>query len=103
MKYTVPKPMTVREALACLYPDSSRRTTQNWLKAGRFSVDGKRLNREDEPLDAGQIFSSKDTCKAPKVPGLKILFDDRHLIAIEKPAGLLSVPLDEVDGQRHAL
>jgi len=103
MKYTVPKPMTVREALASLYPDSSRRTLQNWLQAGRFSVDGKRLNREDIPLEPGQIFSSKETCKAPKIPGLKILFEDRHLIAIEKPAGLLSVPLDEGDGQRHAL
>lgn len=103
MQYTVPKPMTVREALACLYPDSSRRTLRNWLQAGRFSVDGKRLSREDIPLEPGQIFSSKESCKAPKIPGLKILFEDRHLIAIEKPAGLLSVPLDEGDGQRHAL
>ena len=103
MQYTVPKPMTVREALACLYPDSSRRTLQNWLKSGRFSVNGIRLSREDTPLETGQVFSSQVTCKAPKVPGLKILFEDRHLIAIEKPAGLLSVPLDEGDGQKDAL
>jgi 23S rRNA pseudouridine1911/1915/1917 synthase len=103
MDYTVPKPMTVREALACLYPDSSRRTLQTWLKRGRFSVNGVRLNREDTPLEAGQIFSSKAACKAPKVPGLRILFEDRHLVAIEKPAGLLSVPLDEGEGPKDAL
>lgn len=95
--------MILREALACLFPDSSRRTIKNWLQAGRFSVDGKRLTREDTPLEIGQVLASKDNCSAPKVPGLKILFEDRHLIAIEKPAGLLSVPLDEGDSQRHAL
>lgn len=103
MKYIIPKPMNVREALSQLYPDSSRRTLQNWLEAGRFSLDGKLIKREDILLEPGQVLASKDTCKAPKVPGLKILFEDRHLIAIEKPAGLLSVPLDEGDGDRHAL
>lgn len=95
--------MIAREALALFYPDSSRRTLQNWLSAGRFSVGGKRLEREDESLQEGQILVSKDTCRAPKVPGLKILYEDRHLIAVQKPAGLLSVPLDEGDVQRHAL
>ena len=95
--------MILREALACLYPDSSRRTLQNWLHAGRFALDGKRLAREDTPLEVGQVLSSKTTCSAPKIPGLRILFEDRHLIAVEKPAGLLSVPLDEGDGPRHAL
>jgi len=103
MKYKVPHPMKAREALAALYPDSSRRTLQNWLKAGRFSVDGKRIQREDTPLEPGQVLSSKETCSAPKIPGLKILFEDRHLVIIDKPAGLLSVPLDEGNHQRHAL
>ena len=95
--------MSLREALACLYPDSSRRTLKTWLEAGRFSLDGKRLTREDTPLEIGQILASKDTCSAPKAPGLKILFEDRYLIAIAKPAGLLSVPLDEGEHQKHAL
>ena len=86
--------MHLRKALAYLYPDSSRRTLQNWLQAGRFSIDGKPLKREDIPLETGQILSSKESCRVSKVPGLKILYADRHLIAIEKPAGLLSVPLD---------
>jgi tRNA pseudouridine32 synthase/23S rRNA pseudouridine746 synthase/23S rRNA pseudouridine1911/1915/1917 synthase len=103
MEYKVPHQMNVREALSVLYPDSSRRTLQNWLIAGRFSVDGKLLKRENELLEEGTVLVSKDVCQAPKVPGIKILYEDRHLIAIEKPVGLLSVPLDEEDGHRHAL
>lgn len=103
MDYTIPRTMSVREALLLIYPDSSRRSLQNWLSAGRFSVNGKRLKRENESLQSGQILSTQTTCKAPKVPGLKILYEDRYLIAISKPAGLLSVPLDEKESKRHAL
>lgn len=103
MEYTIPSPMTLKEALALCYPDSSRRTLQTWLKAGRFSLRGELLTRENEVLQAGDVLVSKDTCKAPKVPGLKILYEDRHLVVIDKPAGLLSVPLDEGKSHRHAL
>ena len=95
--------MTVREALAHLYPDSSRRTLQNWLNSGRFSVGKRLLKRENEQLEEGQVISSKENFQAPKVPGIKILYEDRYLVAIEKPTGLLSVPLDEGAYARHAL
>lgn len=103
MEYHIPSSMSVKEALARLYPDSSRRTLQNWLKAGRFSLDGKKVQREDLPLKEGQVLMAKETFLPPKVPGLKILYEDRYLIAIDKPVGLLSVPLDEGDSHRHAL
>lgn len=95
--------MTALEALRNIFPDSSRRTLQNWLKNGRFRVDGKPLERENTLLAEGQVIRSKDTFKAPKVPGLKILYEDRHIIVIDKPVGLLSVPLDDADIKRHAL
>jgi len=98
--------MSAREALSLLYPDSSRRTLQNWIQAGRFVVDGEPLRREDTPLTEGQVLTTQDRFKnLPKIRGLKILYEDRHLIAIEKFSGLLSVPLDlgEGEGKRHAL
>lgn len=96
--------MSAIEALRQLYPDSSRRTLQTWLKTGRFSVDGTIIKREDLLLQAGQILNSQKTFRPPKVPGLKILYEDRYLIAIDKPIGLLSVPLDEGEEiKRHAL
>ncbi|HEX2583329.1 MAG TPA: RluA family pseudouridine synthase [Chlamydiales bacterium] len=102
MKYTLTSPMKALEALKKLYPDSSRRTLQNWLKAGRFTVDGRPILRENEEFQTGQVLFSKENCKPQLVPGLKVLYEDRYLVAVDKPEGLLSVPLD--DGQsKHAL
>lgn len=102
MEYKTTKQMTAFEALKSLYPDSSRRTLQNWIKAGRFKVDGTRLERENTPLHEGQILSSQEKFCPPRIPGLPILYEDRSLIAIDKPLGLLSVPLDGGSG-KHAL
>ncbi|MBU6383484.1 MAG: RluA family pseudouridine synthase [Verrucomicrobia bacterium] len=103
MEYIVPKEMSLIEALRQIFPDSSRRTLQNWLKNGRFRLDGKKVEREDIPLQAGQTLAVKDTFQAPKVPGLNILYEDRFFIVIDKPVGLLSVPLDESQNKKHAL
>lgn len=103
MEYVVPSPMSALEAIRKIYPDSSRRTLQAWLKNGRFRVDGKPLTRENALLTDGQVIQAKETFKAPKIPGLKILYEDRYFIIIDKPVGLLSVPLDEGTSKRHAL
>jgi tRNA pseudouridine32 synthase/23S rRNA pseudouridine746 synthase/23S rRNA pseudouridine1911/1915/1917 synthase len=103
MEYRIDRSMTAREALRLLFPQSSRRTLQNWLKAGRFSVDGRYLERENEELTAGQLLQARDTCKPQLIPDLPILYEDRYLVAIDKPEGLLSVPLDDNQRKRHAL
>jgi tRNA pseudouridine32 synthase/23S rRNA pseudouridine746 synthase/23S rRNA pseudouridine1911/1915/1917 synthase len=103
MEFTVEIPSKALEVLRKLYPDSSRRTLQNWLQAGRFTVDGQQIKKENEELAIGQVVRSQTTCKPQLVPGLKILFEDRYLIAIDKPVGLLSVPLDTNELKRHAL
>lgn len=103
MQYVVPSEMILQDAMKAIFPDSSRRTLQNWLKNGRFYLDGKRALKENTPLTQGQIVSVKEQFKAPKVSGLNILYEDRHFIIIDKPVGLLSVPLDEEQNRRHAL
>ncbi len=103
MEYTLPLPMKAIDALRQIYPDSSRRTLQSWLKNGRFTVDGDSLQREDILLDAGQTIRSKETFRKEKVPGLRILFEDRYIIVIDKPVGLLSVPLDDGRLKKNAL
>ncbi len=103
MEYKAPLDTTVSEALRTLYPDSSRRTLQTWLQRGRFTVDGKIVRKENDPLVKGQVLQCRDTFKAPKVPGLTILYEDRYCLVIDKPKGLLSVPLDEGKKKRHAL
>lgn len=104
MEYRLPRSMCVKEALALVFPDSSRRTLKNWLVTGRFSVNGKRLQKETESLEEGTLLTVLDHFAPPKVPGVKILYEDRYLVAIDKPRGLLSVPLDEAGKERrHAL
>jgi len=103
MKYTIPTPMKALEAASALYPDSSSRTLINWIKAGRFSVDGGRLKHANVDLEPGQEISAQMTFRPQLIPGLKVLYEDRYLVAIDKPEGLLSVPLDEGPPTRHAL
>lgn len=103
MQYVVPREMTLAEALSQLFPDSSRRTLQTWVKHGRFRLDGKSIARADLTLFQGQTLSIQETFRAPKVTSLKILYEDRHFIIVNKPVGLLSVPLDESQHKKHAL
>jgi 23S rRNA pseudouridine1911/1915/1917 synthase len=104
MEYKLTSNMSAIEALKNLYPDSSRRTLKTWLKVGRFTVDGTPLKREDTLLEEGQTVTAQVTFQPPKIAGLKIIYEDRYLIAIDKPVGLLSVPLDEGGSvKRHAL
>ncbi len=103
MQFTAPKDTPILEAIKALYPDSSKRTLQNWLKAGRFTLEGKLVQKENIILRQGQILNSQETFRKPRVPGVKIIYEDRYLIAIEKPEGLLSTPLDDGHSKTHAL
>ncbi|HSX25667.1 MAG TPA: RluA family pseudouridine synthase [Chlamydiales bacterium] len=103
MEFKVSSPTPLLEILRKLYPDSSRRTLQTWLKKGRFFIDGERVRREDLIVNEGQTLHSQETFRAPKIKGLKLLYEDRYFIVIDKPVGLLSVPLDEGKLKRHAL
>jgi len=103
MKYVIENPIKAVDAARSLYPDSSGRTLLNWIKAGRFLVDGKPLSKPQLELVPGQVLTAQTTFRPQLIPGLKILYEDRYVVAIDKPAGLLSVPLDEGKMARHAL
>ncbi len=103
MKFVATKDIPILEAIKELYPDSSNRTLQNWLKMGRFTINGKSIQKANTLVRPGQVLLSQETFRKPRVPGVKILYEDRYLIAIEKPEGLLSTPLDDGDSKTHAL
>ncbi|MBI3900548.1 MAG: hypothetical protein HY324_00190, partial [Chlamydiia bacterium] len=67
MQYHVPHQMCVKEALSLIFPDSSRRTLKNWLVRGRFSANGKILQREDELLKVGDLLTAQEQFAPPKV------------------------------------
>lgn len=103
MEYLVPSPMTALAALKELYPQSSRRTLQQWLKGGRFTLDGQPLQRDNTVLEAGQALRSEEAFRPREDGLLNILYEDKSLIFIDKPAALLSVPLDVPTAQPNAL
>lgn len=103
MEYIVPERVRAIDALRHLFPQSSRRTLQHWLRGGRFLLDGKAFINDGLFLEKGQVLESIDSFHPKKAFNVNILFEDRYLIAIDKPEDLLSVPLDAPSTKRHAL
>ena len=70
----------------------SRNAVKHLLSGRQVAVDGKIVTRFDWPLEPGEVVTilpqgREEQAKAP----FPILYQDRDLIAIDKPAGLLTV------------
>lgn len=84
------------QALAALFPDYSRSRIQVWIREGRVTVDGKvRAQRhkvsEGERLVLRAVEETQIEC-VPQAMPLRILFEDEHLLVIDKAAGLVVHP-----------
>lgn len=90
MHLDVKDPITLLEALQLLAKDSSKNKLRGWLEQGRVLVDGKRVKVGTTLLVPGQKV---DVVQSEKVLGfgVKILFEDAHIVVVDKPSGLLSV------------
>jgi len=75
----------------------SRRAAQDAIRNGRIDLDGARCDepgREVDPSCAIEFHPNRP--KARKVQGrLRVLYEDRHLMIVDKPAGLLTLPTTE--------
>jgi 23S rRNA pseudouridine1911/1915/1917 synthase len=97
--YVVPlnvRPGRVDKFLAQAFPDHSRVAFQRSLDAGLVARDGEILGR-DSTLFAGDeiTFSFPDTKPTDMTPAdipLDIIFEDKHLLAINKTAGMVVHP-----------
>lgn len=91
--------MNLLEKLQQTYPDSSKRTLQNWIKWGRITLDDVVVKKANTPLLSDQKLAVNK--KERQIANIPILYEDRYLIVIDKPIGLLSVPAE--NGQPSAL
>lgn len=75
----------------------SRRAAQDAIRNGRVDLDGERCDEPGlEVADDAPIAFFPNRPKARKVQGrLKVLYEDRHLMIVDKPAGLLTLPTTE--------
>lgn len=84
-------------ALALLFPDHSRSRLKGWLDEGLVRVDGEqrvgkiRLNG-GESLEADFPDAQRETEAEPEDIPLDILFEDEHLLVLNKPPGLVVHP-----------
>ncbi len=84
--------MNLLDVLRLDFPDCSRRTLQNWIKWGRVTIDDVVTTQANAPVSQDQkVTVGKKERSCENIP---ILYEDRYLIIIDKPAGLLSVPAE---------
>ena len=83
---------TLLDALAALFPDSSRTTLRQMLQSGRVHVSGevekdaKRIVSEDETVDVG-----RKSVQRALPEGLTLLHEDEDVMVVLKSNGLLTV------------
>ena len=84
-------------ALARLFPQFSRNRLQSWLKSGALRVDAKQPPASAETVGGEKIElmlpPAADVVRPPaQRMALAIVYEDRDLIVIDKPAGLIVHP-----------
>ncbi len=81
---------TLLQALQALLPECSNNSLRQFIQDGRVLVDGAVAKRLNVTLIPGQTVSFSER-RVKYELDLKIVYEDKHLVVIEKPSGLLSV------------
>lgn len=88
-----PDAITLLESLVILNPDSSKNTLRSWIEKGRVSVGGRVIKKATHPVKQGDEIAIG---KRPTFidQNIEIIYEDKDLVVICKPEGLLSVAAD---------
>jgi|GEM_PF-6326069 len=107
MRTTVEEPTLLIDAIAGLYPNTTRAKLRRMLTEGRILVEGRVQHRAKHPVEAGQTVEVTDRAKgkeaAPpptisaKHHRLSIVYEDEAILVVDKPAGLLSVATNKME------
>ena len=85
------------KVIAGLVPQFSRSRLQLWFDAGHVMVDGKPARGKDTAYGDETVVilpqsAPEDEAYTPEAIDLNIVFEDEHLMVINKPAGLVVHP-----------
>lgn len=95
MRVTVREPQALIEALAALFPESSRTTLRQMLQTGRVRVNGEVEKNAKRDLDADDTIDVAEKAVHRNLPpGLAILHEDSDVIVVLKAHGILTVPTE---------
>ena len=92
--YVVSKPAPLLEWLLENVKSSSKTKIKQILQGRGIRVDGKTITKFDYPLRPGMkiaVSKSKKNQKTFKSKYLKIVYEDRYLVVVEKQIGILSM------------
>jgi len=84
------------QALARLFPDYSRSRLQTWTREGRVTVNGAQYRPRDKVALGDQLcvraVSEQQVACVPQQIPFDIVFEDEHILVVNKPAGLVVHP-----------
>jgi 23S rRNA pseudouridine1911/1915/1917 synthase len=92
-------------ALIRLHPDLSRRRARAAIEKGQVTVQGARVREAGHEVAEDTAIAWDPNRKAlPRARcSLPILFEDDHVLVVDKPAGLLSVPTGADSGEEDTV
>lgn len=84
------------QVLAELLPAFSRSRLQAWIEQGRIAIDGRVPRPKDRVRGAEQVvvkpmIEQARDCAPQPIP-LSLVYEDEHLLLVDKPAGLVVHP-----------
>lgn len=85
------------QALAAIFPEYSRSRLKDWIEKGHVLVNGHSMRPKDKVFGnesveiKAEIEQQSEDWRAEYIP-LKIIFEDSHILVINKPAGLVVHP-----------
>jgi len=89
---------TLAAALRDAIPDKSWREVRELCASGKVTVDGQTVVESARRLAGGELVAwnmgKPDPRRRVARPGFRIVFEDGHLIVIEKPEGVTTVPFE---------
>jgi len=102
---TVKEPAQLLAYLFATWPEEKKKQIRTWLKFQAITVNARPVSQFDHPLKPGDVVAVRtERFAVPKTKlgaGMKVFFEDGHLIVIDKPSGLLSIA-SEAEPERTA-
>jgi 23S rRNA pseudouridine1911/1915/1917 synthase len=84
---------TLLDAVLQIMDTATRTTVRKFIKNGRVAVDGELQTRPDFPVIPGQTVEIAP--RGREHPPFAVLFEDDHILVVDKAAGLLSIATDK--------
>jgi 23S rRNA pseudouridine1911/1915/1917 synthase len=86
----------IDRVLARLCPQFSRSALQRWIEQGRVEQGGEVVSRKTKAQGGAEVSihpaPPEEMSAEPQAIPLEVLFEDAHLIVLDKPAGLVVHP-----------